>query len=258
MANIHPTAVVSKDAVLGKNVEIGPYCTIEGNAQIGDDTILKSHVFVGEDTIIGKGNQIYQGAIVGSISQDLKYDGGRTYLYIGEGNIIREYVTINRGTAEGAATTVGNRNAFLAYTHIAHDCTVGNSVIMSNLSTLAGHVEVEDCAVIAGYVGIHQFCKVGTMAMVGGMTKITKDVPPFVKVQGDPARVYGLNSVGLERNGVEKADRRILRQAYNLLYRSGYNVSQAIEEIKSDLEINDTLAHLLDFLERSDRGIVKG
>jgi UDP-N-acetylglucosamine acyltransferase len=258
MTQIHPTAVVAESAKIGKDVVIGPYCIIEDNAVVGDNTKLWSHVFVGEDTSLGSGNVVYQGAILGSISQDLKYEGGRTYLRVGNDNIIREFVTINKGTAPETETLVGSNNAFLAYTHIAHDCIVGNSVIMSNLSTLAGHVEVEDSAVIAGYVGVHQFCKIGKMAMVGGMTKITKDVPPYVKVQGDPARVYGLNSVGLDRNGVAKADRRVLRQAYNLLYRSGYNVSQAIDEIRSDLEINPVLASFLEFLERSERGIVKG
>ena len=258
MAEIHPTAQVSRYAELAADVKIGPYTVVEGNAKIGSGTDVKAHVFIGEDTIIGSHNSIYQGAIIGSLTQDLKYDGGRTYLVVGDHNIIREYVTINRGTSDEASTTVGSHNSFLAYTHIAHDCVVGSHVIMSNLSTLAGHVQVDDAAVIAGYVGVHQFCKIGKMAMVGGMSKVTKDVPPFMKVQGNPAKVFGLNSVGLERNGVDKAERRVLRQAYNFLYRSGYNVSQAIEEIRADLEETDTLMHLMDFLEKSERGIVKG
>ena len=258
MPKVHPTAQVSKHAELAEDVNIGPYTVVEGNARIGPGTDVKAHVFIGEDTTIGSNNSIYQGAIIGSLTQDLKYDGGRTYLSVGDHNIIREYVTINRGTSDEAFTRVGSHNSFLAYTHIAHDCIVGNHVIMSNLSTLAGHVQVDDAAVIAGYVGIHQFCKIGKMAMVGGMSKVTKDVPPFMKVQGNPAKVFGLNSVGLERNGVDKADRRILRQAYNFLYRSGYNVSQAIEEIRADLEETETLIHLLQFLEKSERGIVKG
>lgn len=258
MAEVHPTAQVSKYSELADDVTIGPYTVVEGNAKIGPGTDIKAHVFIGEDTIIGSNNCIYQGAIIGSLTQDLKYDGGRTYLVVGDHNIIREYVTINRGTSDEASTTVGSYNSFLAYTHIAHDCVVGNHVIMSNLSTLAGHVQVDDAAVIAGYVGVHQFCKIGKMAMVGGMSKVTKDVPPFMKVQGNPAKVFGLNSVGLERNGVDKSERRVLRQAYNFLYRSGYNVSQAIEEIRADLEETETLLHLLDFLEKSERGIVKG
>lgn len=258
MAEIHDTAQVSRYAELANDVLVGPYSVIEGNARIDSGTKIFGNVFIGENTIIGKENLIYQGAIVGSLTQDLKYEGGQTFLEVGDRNIIREYVTINRGTADGTRTIIGNDNSFLAYTHIAHDCIVGSHVIMSNLSTLAGHVEVEDSAVIAGYVGVHQFCKVGTMAMVGGMSKVTKDVPPFMKVQGIPARVFGLNSVGLERNGVDKLERRILRQAYNFLYRSGYNVSQAIEEIRSDLEESPMLLRLLEFLEKSDRGIVRG
>lgn len=258
MPDIHPTAQVSEYAELAPDVKVGPYTVVEGNSKIGAGTVVKAHVFIGEDTTIGERNVIYQGAIIGSLTQDLKYEGGRTYLEIGDDNIIREYVTMNRGTAPETKTSVGSNNSFLAYTHIAHDCIVGNHIIMSNLSTLAGHVCVEDAAVIAGYVGIHQFCKIGRMAMVGGMSKVTKDVPPYIKVQGNPAKVFGLNSVGLERNGVDKQERRILRQAYNLLYRSGYNVSQAIQEIKSDLELTPNLKELLEFLEKSERGIVKG
>jgi UDP-N-acetylglucosamine acyltransferase len=257
MAEIHPTAQVSKYAELSPAVSVGPYSVIEGNAKIKNGTVVGAHVFIGENTSMGVDNHIFQGAIVGSLSQDLKYAGGQTYLEVGDGNIIREYVTINRGTDDDSWTRIGHDNTLLAYTHIAHDCCVGNHVIMSNLSTLAGHVSVEDAAVIAGYVGIHQFCKIGTMAMVGGMSKVTKDVPPYMKVQGNPARAYGLNSIGLERNGMSKTERRILRQAYNFLYRSGYNVSQAIEEIKSDLELTTTLQSLISFLEKSERGIVK-
>ncbi|MBT3783817.1 acyl-ACP--UDP-N-acetylglucosamine O-acyltransferase [bacterium] len=258
MAEVHETAQVSRYAELASDVIIGPYSVIEGNARIDQGTVIHGHVFIGENTHIGKSNQVYQGAIVGSLTQDLKYDGGQTFLEVGDRNVIREYVTVNRGTADGTKTIVGHDNNFLAYTHIAHDCIVGDHVIMSNLSTLAGHVVVEDAAVIAGYVGIHQFCKIGTMAMVGGMSKVTKDVPPYMKVQGIPARVFGMNSVGLERNGVDKTERRVLRQAYNFLYRSGYNVSQAIEEIRSDLEETAALRRLLEFLEKSDRGIVRG
>ena len=257
MAKIHPTAEVSSKAEVADSAIIGPYAVIEGNAIIGENTEVKGHAFVGEDTIIGKNNTIFQGAIVGSRSQDLKYQGGKAWLEVGDSNIIREYCTINRAS-EGEKTIIGNNNTFLAYTHIAHDCIIGNRIIMSNLSTLAGHVICEDAAVIAGYVGIHQFCKIGTMAMVGGMSKVTKDVPPYMKVQGNPAKVFGLNSVGLERNGIDKEERRILRQAYNLLYRSGYNVSQAIGEIEGDLEMTDSLSCLLEFLRKSERGIVKG
>jgi len=257
MSNIHPTAQIAEGVELGKDVIVGPFTTIEKNVYIGDGSVIHSHVLIGENTRMGKNNQVFQGAIVGSLTQDLKYDGGTTWLEIGDENIIREYVTINRGTSDGGKTIIGNGNTFLAYTHIAHDCIVGNRVIMSNLSTLAGHVEVQDGAVISGYVGVHQFCKIGSMAMIGGMSKVTKDVPPFMKVQGNPAKVFGLNSVGLERNGVTREDRRVLRQAYELLYRSGYNVSQAVEEIKCDLEPIESLKRLLEFLELSERGIVK-
>lgn len=257
MANIHPTAQIGEGVELADDVVVGPFSTIEDNVRVGAGTVIGSHVLIGRNTTIGEGNQIFQGAIVGSLTQDLKYDGGETWLDIGNHNIIREYVTINRGTADGSRTVVGNHNAFLAYTHIAHDCIVGNHVVMSNLSTLAGHVEVQDGAVIGGYVGIHQFCKIGAIAMIGGMSKVTKDVPPFMKVQGNPAKVFGLNSVGLERNGISREDRRILRQAYDLLYRSGYNVSQAVDEIGCDLEPIGPLKQFLEFLQLSERGIVK-
>jgi UDP-N-acetylglucosamine acyltransferase len=257
MPDIHPNAIVSDQAEIAEGAVIGPFCVVEGNARIGAGTVLKSNVFIGEDTIIGENNLIYHGASLGAISQDLKYEGGPTFLIVGNHNIIREYVTINKGTAINSKTTMGNSNSLLAYTHIAHDCHVGNRVIMSNLSTLAGHVTVEDSAVIAGYVGVHQFCRIGCMSMVGGMTKISKDVPPYTKVQGDPCRVFGLNTVGLERNGMSLEERQRLKQAYNILFRSGYNVSQAVTEIRNKLEITEAVSHLINFIESSERGILR-
>lgn len=257
MPEIHPTAIISEQAEIAEGAVIGPFCIIEGNAKIGRGTTLKSNVFVGTDTTVGENNIVYHCASLGAISQDLKYDGGTTFLEIGDHNIIREYVTINRGTANNSKTIVGNHNSFLAYTHIAHDCLVGNKVIMSNLSTLAGHVTIEDCAVISGYVGIHQFCRVGCMSIVGGMTKVSKDVPPFTKVQGDPCRVFGLNTIGMERNQLPLEERKVLKKIYKILFLSDYNVSQAIEEICRTLEFTSVVEHFVNFLKTSQRGIFR-
>lgn len=254
---IHKTAVVSPKARLGKNVEIGPYAVIHDDVEIGDGTIIGAHVVVDRWTTIGKKNEIFTGAVIGSQSQDLKYKGARTLCVIGDYNVIREYVTINRATVPDAKTSIGNHNAILAYCHVAHDCTLGNHITISNVTTLAGHVRVDDRAGLGGYVGVHQFCHIGTLAYVGGWSKVTKDVPPYMRTSGAPLRVYGLNSVGLDRAEVAVQDRRALRKAYNLLYRSNNNVSQAVELIRGEIEPCAEIQTLLDFLAQSGRGICK-
>ncbi|MBI4865311.1 MAG: acyl-ACP--UDP-N-acetylglucosamine O-acyltransferase [Candidatus Wallbacteria bacterium] len=254
---IHPTAVVSAKAELGEDVSIGPYSVIAEDVVIGDATEIGPHVVVDRYTTLGKRNKIHSGAVIGGTSQDLKFKGDRSYLVIGDDNIIREYVTINRATVPEAVTRLGNGNAILAYCHIAHDCILGSHITISNVSTLAGHCEVEDNAGLGGYVGVHQFVKIGSMAFVGGWSKVVKDVPPYVKVEGSPLKVYGLNSVGLERRGVTAESRRALRKAYNFLFRSELNVSQAVEVIRKEVEPTAEVLHLLDFLSRATRGICK-
>lgn len=256
-SSIHQTAVVSPKARLGKLVEIGPYAVIHDDVEIGDGTVIGAHVVIDRWTTIGKRNQIFTGAVIGSQSQDLKYKGARTLCVIGDSNVIREYVTINRATIPDARTQIGNHNAILAYCHVAHDCTLGNHITISNVTTLAGHVRVDDRAGLGGYVGVHQFCHIGTLAYVGGWSKVVKDVPPYMRTSGAPLRVYGLNSVGLDRGEVAAANRRALRKAYNLLYRSNNNVSQAIELIRTEIEPCEEIELLLEFLAGSGRGICK-
>lgn len=236
---------------------IGPYAVIHDEVEIGDETEIGAHVVIDRWTRIGRRNRIFTGAVIGTESQDLKYRGARTFCVIGDHNVIREYVTINRATVPEARTTVGNHNAILAYCHIAHDCVVGDHVTISNVTTLAGHVRVDDRAGLGGYVGVHQFCHIGPMAYVGGWSKVVKDVPPFLRASGAPLRVFGLNAVGLERNEVPAASRRALRKAYGLLYRSNLNVSQAVEEIREEVEACPEVALLLEFVANSKRGVVK-
>lgn len=254
---IHRTAVVSPKAHLGKNVIVGPYAVIHEDVTIGDDTEIGAHVVIDKWTTLGRRNKVFPGAVLGTQSQDLKYKGAKTYLTIGDHNVIREYVTINRATVPDGRTVVGHHNALLAYCHVAHDCVIGNHVTISNVTTLAGHVRVDDRAGLGGYVGVHQFCRIGTMAYVGGWSKIVKDVPPFIRASGAPLRVYGLNTVGLERNEVPAAARRALRKAYGFLYRQNLNVTQAIEAIRRELDQGAEIEHLLAFLLDSQRGIVK-
>jgi UDP-N-acetylglucosamine acyltransferase len=254
---IHKTAVVSPKAELGRNVIVGPYAVIHDDVVIGDDTEIGAHVVIDRWTTIGKRNQIFTGAVIGSQSQDRKYKGARTLCTIGDSNVIREYVTINRATVPDHRTQIGNHNAILAYCHVAHDCLLGNHITISNVTTLAGHVRVDDRAGLGGYVGIHQFCHIGTLAYVGGWSKVVKDVPPYMRTSGAPLRVYGLNSVGLDRAEIDAPARRALRKAYNLLYRSNNNVSQAIELIRTEVETSEPIEQLLSFLAGSGRGICK-
>lgn len=256
-SQIHPTAVVSPKAQLGTDVIIGPYAVVEDHAVIGDGTHLGPHVMIGQWTTLGRNNKLFTGAVVGSESQDLKFKGDRSYAILGDSNIIREYVTINRATVPEGVTRIGSHNAILAYCHVAHDCTLGDHITISNVSTLAGHCEVDDYAGLGGYVGVHQFVKIGTMSFVGGWSKVSKDVAPYVKVEGSPAKVYGLNTVGLERRQVSAEGRKALRKAYNFLFRSDHNVSQAVEVIRAEVEATEEVRTLLDFLARATRGITR-
>lgn len=257
MVEIHPTAVVSPKAELGKNVRIGPYSVIHDNVVIGEGTEIGAHVLIDEHTKIGKENRIFTGAVVGSESQDRKFTGEVSYVEIGDGNTLREYVTINRATEPGGTTKIGDHNHILAYCHVAHDCILGSHITISNVTTLAGHVEVEDYAGLGGYVGVHQFVKIGRLSYIGGWSKVVKDVPPFVRVSGSPLRVYGLNSVGLERRGISAESRKALRKAYTLLFRSEHNVSQAVEAIQESLAEDAQVQDLVGFVDRSERGITR-
>jgi UDP-N-acetylglucosamine acyltransferase len=254
---IHPTAVIDPGARLGEGVEVGAYCVIGRDVSIGDGCVLANHVSIAGPASIGRNNSFYPFCSIGQRSQDLKYEGEPTHLEIGDRNVFREFCTVNRGTARGARTRVGNDNTFLAYAHIAHDCSVGHHTIFSNNGTIAGHVTVEDHAIIGGLSGVHQFCRIGAHAIIGGCTKIVQDVPPFMIADGNPAELRGVNQIGLERRGFPAESLRVLREAYRLLCRSNLNVGQAVEAIRSQLPPDPRLHQLTDFIESSKRGIVR-
>ena len=256
-AQIHPTAIVDPSAEIGAGAVIGPYCVVEKNAVLGDDCWLQHHVTLCGPSRIGRGNQFYAFASIGQRTQDLKYDGEPTHLEIGDGNTFREFVTVNRGTAPGAFTRVGHRGNFLAYSHIAHDCTVGDDVIFSNNGTLAGHVLVGDHAVIGGLTAVHQFCRVGRFAITGGCSKIVQDVPPFMIADGNPAEVRGINNVGMERHGFAPETVKQIKEAYRIIYRAKLNVTQAVGRIRCELSPTPEIAQLIEFLETSQRGIIR-
>ncbi|MCK4257804.1 MAG: acyl-ACP--UDP-N-acetylglucosamine O-acyltransferase [Halanaerobiales bacterium] len=258
IAKIHETAIIHPGAKLAKDVEIGPYTIIGPNVEIGPNTKIGPHVVIDGWTKIGCNNSIYPGASIGLEPQDKKYHGEKSYLFIGDNNTIREYVTINLGTEGGGGETrIGNDNLIMAYCHIAHDCQLSNHIVMSNAANLAGHVIVEDSAVIAGLTAIHQFVRIGKMAMVGAHTKVVKDVPPYVIVDGHPAKVAGINVVGMRRKGVTPEVRQEVKRAYKILYRTNLNISQAIEKMDQELKTSPYIEHFLSFLRNATRGIVR-
>lgn len=255
---IHPTAIVDPSAEIGKGVHIGPYCVIHaGGVQIGDGTSLQNHVTMAGPTKIGKNNRFFAYGSIGQQTQDLKYSGEPTWLEIGDNNTFREFVTINRSTSAEMVTRIGNDGNFLAYSHIAHDCTVGNQVIFSNNGTLAGHVEVGDHVILGGLSAIHQFCRLGSFAIIGGCTKIVQDVPPYMIADGNPATVRGINQVGLQRAEFAAQDIAALKQAYKTIYRGSLNTSQAVEELEAGAPASPNLAVLINFIKSSDRGIIR-
>lgn len=254
-AQIHPTAIVDPGAQIGEDVFIGPYCIVGDKVVLGDGCWLQGHVTVMGPSTIGKGNRFFSYASIGQQTQDLKYAGEPTYLEVGDDNVFREFCTVNRGTLPGTRTAIGSHNHFLAYSHIAHDCTVGNHVIFSNNGTLAGHVVVEDHVILGGLTAVHQFCRIGKFAITGGCSKVVQDIVPFTIVDGNPARARGINMVGLQRHGHSEAQIKALRGAYKQIYRKGLNLTQALDALKTG-EITAEVDHLVGFIEGSKRGIV--
>ena len=252
---IHPTAIVHPDAELGEGVEIGPYSIVAGTVKIGDRTSVGPRVTIEGHTVLGEECQVFTGAVIGSVTQDKKYDGGTSYLRIGDRNKIREYVTVNPGTKEGTETVIGDDTLLMAYAHVAHDCVIGSYAILANAATLAGHVIVEDRAIIGGLSAVHQFVRIGTLAIVGGCSKAVQDVPPYMMADGHPAKVYGLNSVGLDRAGVSKDDKALLKKAFKILFRSGLSVKNAAAKIREEIPNTPSIETLLQFLRGSERGI---
>ncbi len=255
MVRIHPTAQVHPQACLYEGVEVGPYSIVEEGVEVGEDTIIRAHTIVQKGTKVGRECEIGPCAILGGPPQDVAYKGEPTFLEIGDRNIIREYVSIHRASREGEATKVGSDNFIMAYSHIGHDCHIGNQVVVTSYVGISGHVVVEDMAIIGGQVGLHQFVRIGALAMVGGNSAFNKDVPPYTMASGRPGRVFGLNVVGLRRKGVSPEVRRALSRAFRIFYRSGLNTSQALEKIKKEVELYPEVLHFVEFIESSTRGV---
>ena len=257
MTEIHPTAVIQEGARIGEGCRIGPYCVIGPNVILGIGCELHSHVVIDGHTEIGSENTFYPFASIGLRTQDLKWDGGTTWTRVGSNNTFREYVTVHSATADGDATVIGSHNNLLAYTHVAHDCQLGDHIIMSNVGTLAGHVIVEDRAIVGGLAAVHQFCRIGTMSIIGGCSKVVQDVPPYMMVDGNPAATRTLNKEGLKRNGVDEDTQKSMRQAYRILFRSEQTFTNAVKQVRADVATSPELEHLLAFIESSERGIAK-
>ena len=255
-SRIHKTAIVDHAADIGSGVEIGPYSIIEAGVKIGDGCSIASHAVIASGTELGNGCRIFKGAVLGTIPQDLKFHDEETKLIVGERTVLREYCTLNRGTKEGGSLTrVGSDCLIMTYAHVAHDCRVGNHVILANGLTMAGHVTIEDYVGVSGLVLIHQYVRIGTYAYIGGGSRIPQDVPPYVLLNGDPARYFGVNSVGLQRTGFTDEQITAIKRAYKYIFRSRMNLTQAVEAIRSDLEETEEIKIILDFIEKSERGL---
>lgn len=255
---IHETAIVSPEAEIGEGCHIGPFCTVGAEVTLADGVRLDSHVVVDGRTAIGEETHVFPFASIGLAPQDLKYGGEPTATEIGKRNHIREFVTIHRGTEGGGGLTkIGDDNLFMAQAHVAHDCRLGSNIIMANAATLAGHVEIADRANVGAYSGVHQFCRVGLEAFVGGYSVVVKDAPPYAIIQGNHAKCYGLNKVGLKRRGYSKETIEKLHHAYHLFLTAKLNTSQAVERIKDEITDCKEVDILVEFIESSKRGVVK-
>ena len=247
-AKIHPTALVEEGAVIGENVVIGPFCIVEGSVEIKARTVLKSHVVVRGDTVIGEDNEIYQFASIGEATKTI----------IGNGNRIREHVTIHRGTIQGTGVThIGNNNLLMVNVHVAHDCQIKNNCILANNATLAGHVELDDFVIVGGMSAIHQFVIVGAHVMLGGGSMVSQDVPPYVMAQGNHARPFGVNLEGLKRRGFDKPTMHAIRNVYKMIYRSGKTLEEVMPEIEQIAQTDSSISFFIEFFKRSTRGIIR-
>jgi UDP-N-acetylglucosamine acyltransferase len=253
--NISNRAIINKSAKLGNNVKIFPNAIIDEDVIIGDNTIINSNAIIRSGARIGKNCEIFPGAIISEIGQDLKFNGEKTYTFIGDGTIIREYVTIHRGTKDRNKTVIGKNCLIMAYVHIAHDCLLGENIIISNSTQIAGHVTIEDYATISGMVPVHQFTKIGTHSFIGGGYRVSKDVPPYVLVAGEPLQFKGLNIVGLRRRGFSNGKIKELKNIYKIIYRSEYNIKDAIDYIENNFQLTNESKHIVDFIKNSERGI---
>ena len=255
-SRIHPTAIISPDTEIDPDVEVGAFAIIGEGCTVAAGCVISPRATLERNVTLGRGVKVGIGSIIGGPPQDLKFAGEETTVEIGDGTVIREYATINRGTAHSFKTTVGKNCLLMSYTHIAHDCRIGNGVILSNVVQLAGHVTIEDKAIISGLSAVHQFARIGHHSFIGGMSRVSKDIPPFLKAVGNPVKLYGLNTIGLQRSGMEEGTIRELKRAYRLLFRSDLNVSQAIERAQTELEPLPEVKELIRFVEASERGVV--
>ena len=258
MARIHPSAIVAEGAVLGEGVEIGPYCTVGPQVRLGAGTRLISHVVVDGCTSLGAGCTVFPFACLGSQTQDLKYKGGTPRVEIGDQTTLREYVTVNAATFDGGVTKVGSGCHIMAYSHIAHDCVVGDKVIIANCGTLAGHVVIHDQAIIGGLTAIHQFVRIGRLSITGGCSKVVQDVPPFMMADGNPLAVQSINIVGLKRAGFSEELQSAVKRAFKIIYRENLNTSQAVKRLEEEFpEMNEVSQALCEFLKSTERGITR-
>lgn len=257
MSPIHSTAVIHPKATLGEGCQIGPYCVIGEHVELGPQCRLHSHVVIDGHTRLGAGNEVFPFAAIGLKTQDLKWKGGVARTEIGDHNTFRENVTVHAATNDGDATVIGSYNNLLAYAHVAHDCQLGNHIVMSNVGTLAGHVIVEDHAIVGGLAAIHQFCRIGRMAIIGGCSKVVQDVPPFMMADGNPASTRTVNKVGMERNGIGEEAQRAIRQAFRILFREGLTISNALARIEQEIPALPEIGQLIGFVRASERGIGK-
>lgn len=255
-SRIHPTAVVDAAARVADDAEVGAYAIIGPNVTVEAGCVIGPHVVLERNVRLGARCRVGTGCILGGDPQDLKFKGEETWVEIGEGTVIREYATINRGTTQSYKTTVGRNCLLMTYVHLGHDCHVGDHVILANMVQLAGHVHVDDRATLGGMTGVHQFVHIGAFAFIGGFSKIAKDVPPYTKVDGNPARVFGLNVIGLRRNGFSREALDALKRTYKHFYRSSYNVSQALERAAAELPATPEVERFVTFIEASERGVL--
>jgi UDP-N-acetylglucosamine acyltransferase len=255
---IHPSAIVSPDARISPDAEVGPFTVIGAQVEIGPRSWIGPHVVINGQTSIGADNKIYQFASIGANPQDKKYGGGATRLEIGDRNVFREFCTINRGaTPEHGLTRIGNDNLFMAYTHVAHDCTLGDHIVMVNYAGLAGHVDLGDWVILSGYTGVHQFCKIGAHAFTAALSGVTRDVPPYIMAVGQPAVPHSINSEGLKRRGFTPEQIRNLRNAYRILYRSDQPLAAAVEQLSALVPAQPELAPLIEFIAASERSLIR-
>lgn len=257
MTNIHPSAIVSPKAELADDVKIGPYSIIEENVVIGQGVTIASSVLIASGARLGKNITVAHGAVISTVPQDLKFEGEKTLAVIGDNTCVREYATINRGTNDRGETTIGQNCLVMAYAHIAHDCLIGKNVILANSVNLAGHIEIDDFAILGGVLPVHQFVKIGTHSMIGGGFRVQQDIVPYALVGGYPLKVVGLNAVGLRRRGFTKEQIKPLQQIFKILFFSNLNTTQAVEQINASIELTAEVQTVLKFVERSTRGLIR-